>query len=121
MSGSEFERENIVTDALSANPAEPAREHSRPRGIGREISRVSRLLVFTLGLLCCALSTPAMSAAAGMSAGQRGLITPGLCPMGAQKASYENRPFLALFSCLIFLIFLARPERFELPTPRFVV
>src|SRR6202171_6756335 len=39
MSGSEFERENIVTDALSAdpasNPAEPAREHSwRPPAEG---------------------------------------------------------------------------------------
>src|SRR6266436_1021670 len=37
MSGSEFERENIVTDALSADPAskpfEPAREHTwRPPG-----------------------------------------------------------------------------------------
>src|ERR1039458_3199194 len=39
MSGSEFERENIVTDALSAapasKPAEPAREHSwRPPAEG---------------------------------------------------------------------------------------
>ena len=39
MSGSEFERENIVTDALSANPAsnsaEPAREHTwRPPAEG---------------------------------------------------------------------------------------
>src|ERR1051326_6328851 len=39
MSGSEYERENIVTDALSATaaskPAEPAREHSwRPPAVG---------------------------------------------------------------------------------------
>jgi glutamate synthase (NADPH) large chain len=39
MSGSEFERENIVTDALSAGPAskpaEPAREHTwRPPAEG---------------------------------------------------------------------------------------